>query len=133
MTGIPAQWWTKCLDALLQMKEQVTLDQASAISTMLEHFFACVHNCDHKVIDFCHISHTQLTLLKEGNDQQDELKALHKLICFLVVHQCKVIRDFSPFFDNKASVVRRMMPVPMATVLDKPKFFWNQTKSVVPC
>ena len=43
----------------------------------------------------------QLTLLKEGIDQQDELKALHKLIYFLVVNQCQVIQDFSPFLQQQ--------------------------------
>ena len=87
------------------------LDQASAISTTLEGFFVCVHECNHEVIDFCHIFHLQLTLLKEGIDQQDELKPLHELIHFLVVHQRKVFQDFFfPFFDNKANVVQRMMP-----------------------
>ena len=86
------------------------LDQTSAISTTLERFFVRVHECDHKVIDFCHIFHPQLTLLKEGIKQQNELCALHKLIDFLVVHHCQIIQDFSPSFDNKASVVHSMMP-----------------------
>ena len=78
------------------MKEQMILNQKSAISTTLERFFARVHECDHKVIDFCRIFHTQLTLSKEGIKQQDDLKALHKLIDFLVVHQCQFVQDFFP-------------------------------------
>ena len=69
------------------------LDEARAISTTLEGFL-CVSTC---VITKSLVFVTLSARSKEGIDQQDELKALHKLIDFFVLNQCQFVENFFPF------------------------------------
>ena len=95
--GTPPCGGSKHLDALLQVKKQMVLDETRTVATSFESLSVNSHEFLHESVHFWNILNLQLTLLQERVNKQNEFKALHKLIHFFVVHECLVFQDRLPF------------------------------------
>ena len=94
---IPPHRGSKHLNALLQVKKQMVLDETRTVATSFESLSVNSHEFLHESVHFWNILNLQFTSLQERVNKQNEFEALHKLIHFFVVHECLLFQDRLPF------------------------------------
>ena len=110
VTRIPPCGGSKHLHALLQVKKQMVLDETTIVATTFESLSVNSHEFLHESVHFWNILNLQLTSLQERVNEQNEFKALHKLIHFLGSRSANSFKIDFPFFDNNATTVHRIIP-----------------------